>query len=198
LIYLISGIKAQPCDTLSKRFPGAVILRAEKNKDAPNSTLHGCIKLINWQEMNVAPILVDSLGNSERLFGRKALAYWYIRNKDTIYYLNSSRDLRDCKWVYLERIVKGQMELYCFKIQGTSLLTLSKSEFRYYYIRKDGNWLNKKAIVWNEGGKRKQLQKIFGTCKPALELISKTPSLMLDQIMQQLVILYNSSCFEIN
>lgn len=195
IVFSSSVIKAQSCDTFDQRFPGAVILRKEKKKDAVGSTIYGCIELLSRQEMFVAPKLIDSLGKSDRFFGRGALSYWYIRNKDTIYYLNSGRNLREYRWIFLERIVKGPMELYFFKLQGTSLLTLSRSEYSYYYIRKDGKWLNKKAIVWNEGGKRKQLQKIFSDCKPALELISNTADMQLDEIINQLVNIYNSSCF---
>ncbi len=193
--FLSNGIKAQPCDTLAKRFPGAVILRAERKKDMLGPSCYGCIQLMNGQEMYAAPKLVDSLGKTDRFFGREALAYWYIRNNDTIYYLNSGRNLSQYKWIYMERIAKGPMELYFFKLQGTSLLTMSRSEYSYYYLRKDGRWLNKKAIVWNEGGKRKQLNMIFSDCKPALELISKSASLQLDEIIKELVTLYNNSCY---
>jgi len=193
-VLLNIGINAQLCDTLNKHFPGAVILRAEKKDVASGSILHGCIEVMGWQEMYLAPKLVDSTGKTDRFFGREALAYWFIHNADTIYYLNSGRNLRQYRWIYLERAINGPMELYFFKLQGTSISTLTRSEYRYYYLRKDGYWLNKKAIVWNEGGKRKQLQKIFSGCNPALELISKTAGLQLDEILRQLVTLYNTSC----
>lgn len=189
------GLQAQACDTLVKHFPGAVVLRAEKKKEVPGATRHGCIKLMNWQEMYVAPKLVDSLGQTNRYFGRDALAYWYLRNKDTIYYLNAGPTLSRYKWIYLQRLVNGPMELYSFKTQGTTnLITFTKVEYTYYYLRKDGRWLNKKAIVWNEGGKRKQLNQIFSDCKPAIALINKTSGLDLDEILRQLVTLYNTSC----
>jgi len=195
LAFLNFGTKAQPCDTLNKQFKGAVILRAEKKKDAPGSILRGCIKLMSPQEMFVAPKLVDSSGNSNRFFGRQALAYWYIHNKDTIYYLNSGRNLPQNRWIFLERILNGPMELYFFKIQGYTSWWLPTSEYKYFFLCKDGNWLNKKAIVWNEGGKRKRPQKIFGDCKPALELISTTKNLELDIILPLLVTIYNNTCY---
>lgn len=194
--FLCNSIIAQPCDSLTKYFKGAVILRAEKKKDVPGSTRYGCIKLMNAQEMFVAPNLLDSSGKADRYFGREALAYWYTRNNDTVYYLNAGQNLKQYKWIYMERIVKGPMELYNFTLKGTTnLLLYTTVEYKYYYLRKDGKWLNRKAIVWNEGGKRDQLQKIFNDCKPALELISNTQGLMLDELLPQLVTLYNNSCF---
>ena len=195
LAFTYNKTKSQTCDTLAMKFPGSVILRSERKKDIPGSIKHGCIEKLGWQEMFVAPKLIDASGKTERFFGREALAYWYIRNNDTIYYLNAGRHIKLYKWIYLERVVCGTMELYYFKMQGTSLLTLSRSEYRYYYFRKGGNWLNKKAIVWNEGDNRKQLQKIFSDCNPALELISKTSTLQLDEIFIQLVAFYNNSKF---
>ncbi len=197
-VLLSNGIKAQLCDTSTKSYPGTVIFRAEKKKEIPGSQLHGCIKLMGEQEMYVAPNLVDSLGKSHRYFGREALAYWYIYNEDTIYYLNSGSNLHLYKWIYLKRIVKGPMELYLYRLQGTSVSTLSRTEYSYYYLRKDNKWLNEKAIVWNEGGKRKRMQKIFSDCQPALEMISKTTNLELDEILPQLVNLYNTSSAALN
>lgn len=193
LQFFYTGIKAQTCDTSSKEFRGAVIKRAEQKKDSIGKIQYGCINLLGWQEMIVAPMLTDSIGYSKRYFGRETLAYWYIRNNDTVYYLNAGKNLSHIRWIFLERLVGGPLELYYFKAQGTSLLTLSKNEYRYYYFRKDGIWLNKKEIVWNESGKRKQLEKIFSNCPDALALISKTSDLQLDEILIELTLLYNSS-----
>lgn len=137
IVFIIShlGIKAQPCDTLSKHFPGAVILRAEKKKDIPGSIISGCIKLMNKQDMYVAPKLIDNLGNNQRYFGREAQAYWYLKNKDTIFYLNSGKNLRTYRWVFLERIVNGPMELYSFTMKGTtSLIFYTIVEYKYFYL----------------------------------------------------------------
>jgi len=195
-VFLSYGLKAQLCDTMEKHFSGAVILREENKKDPPGATINGCLKLMNKQEMHVGPKLVDNLGKTERFFGREALSYWYIRNKDTIYYLNGGKNLLQHRWVFLERILNGPMELYNFTTRGTTnLLIYTTVEYKYYYLRKNGKWLNKKAITSNEGGKRKQLQKIFIDCIPALELIAKTSSLQLDDILPQLVTIYNSSCY---
>lgn len=192
--FLSNGINAQSCDTPSKHYAGSVVLRTEEKMESPGLKITGCIELMSEQEMFVAPKLLDSLGKSQRYFGRQAWAYCYVHGKDTVFYLNAGRNIRTFRWAYLKRMVTGPMELYFITLRGTSVSTWSRSEYTYYYLRKDGNWLNKKAIVWNEGGKRKQMERIFDDCAPALELIDKTTNLELDEILPQLVNLYNSSC----
>jgi hypothetical protein len=171
-----------------------VQMRKMRKSEEAGALIPGCIRELGETEMYVGPKLTDSLGHEQRMFGREALSYYFIKNEDTIFYLNSGRALRTYRWIFLERRVSGSMELYSFTTHGTSIPTFSRTSYTYYYFRMDGNWLNKKAIVWNETGKRKQLNQIFSKCTPALELIEATPSLMLDEILIQLVNLYNKSC----
>jgi hypothetical protein len=148
---------------------------------------------MNKTEMFVAPKLQDDSGNFQKYYGRDALAYWYFNENDTVYYLNSGRNLRS-KWIFLKRIVKGPLELYYWQATGTSIPTLSYTQYTYYHLRRNGIWLNEKPIVWNEGGKRKQLKAIFSDCPLVLERIENTSNLFLDETLVELVELYNSNC----
>lgn len=188
-----NGLYAQICDSANKMYPGAVIVRAAPKEDTAGMVIQGCIKMMNESEMYVAPKLTDSTGNSKRYYGREAIAYWYINHSDTVYYLNGGRNLRS-KWLFLKRLVKGPMELYVWQARGTSLSTLSYTQYHYYYLRRNNRWVNEKPIVWNESGNRKQLNSVFADCPAVLEQIARTSNLVLDEKLTELVGLYNTNC----
>lgn len=196
LIYFILQahlLFSQTCDSTQKSFPGAVQLRTLHKQDLPGSILKGCIHILSNARMHTAPKLTDSTGHSKYYYGRDTWAYWYINHRDTVYYLNSGSKLRS-KWIFLRRLEKGPMELYAHLVTGTSFSTLSYTHYEYYYLRKNGEWLNKKPVVWNETGKRKALNKIFSGCPAVLDRIAKTSNLLLDDEIIGFVRLYNKNC----
>lgn len=194
IVWLISRIgSTQTCDTTARWFPGAVVTRVEKRSALVGDTMTGCIELMDPSEMYAGPKFIARYDKHERFYGRYALAYWYVRESDTILYLNSGRDLHNYRWIYLERLVSGPMELYRFNVHGLAF-AFQITSYDYYYLRVNGHWLDSRPIVWNERGKRKRLMRIFSSCPAVLEQIATTKDMDLPDRTLDFVRLYNTTC----
>lgn len=187
MIFAKQVVFAQFVINKSLMIPGSIIT-------LNNDTITGNIKIRSEVEMQFR-IEFYSETTTKIIYKPQLIkGYYLIQNNDTscyesfkywkpFYFLNRN--------FFLRKITNGNISLYLYKEEGLDISFFTKTVHYYYFIKKDGKWINTKPITANNF--KKQLKVLFKDCEPLVKEL-KNSKLFIDEL-PVLIDRYNRLCY---